>query len=48
MLNITELTCRVCLEEQDTLINVYDELEDVHSNLKNLLNTCADLQVSFR
>ncbi|TMW52297.1 hypothetical protein DOY81_002630 [Sarcophaga bullata] len=45
MLNITELTCRVCLQEQDTLINVYDELEDAHTNLRNLLNTCADLQI---
>lgn len=45
MLNITELTCRVCLEEQNVLINIYDELEELHTNLSNLLETCADLQV---
>lgn len=45
MLNITDLTCRVCLQEQNVLINVYDELEDVNTNLSSLLETCADLQV---
>ncbi|KNC34187.1 hypothetical protein FF38_10125 [Lucilia cuprina] len=45
MLNITELTCRVCLEEQNVLINIYDELEELHTNLSKLLETCADLQI---
>ncbi|XP_037814425.1 uncharacterized protein LOC119605404 [Lucilia sericata] len=46
MVNITELTCRVCLEEQNVLINIYDELEELHTNLSKLLETCADLQIN--
>ncbi|KAM7364680.1 uncharacterized protein ACRADG_001070 [Cochliomyia hominivorax] len=46
MLNITELTCRVCLEEQDVLINIYDELEELNTSLSKLLETCANLQIN--
>lgn len=45
MFSITELTCRVCLHEQQILINVFDELEDIQTNLSCLLEKCGDIQV---
>lgn len=47
MFNISELTCRVCLKEQNIMINIYDELEELQTNLSNLLEICGDLHVSY-
>uniref|UniRef100_A0A1I8Q337 Protein krueppel n=1 Tax=Stomoxys calcitrans TaxID=35570 RepID=A0A1I8Q337_STOCA len=43
--NISELTCRVCLHEQQVLINVFEELDDLQTNLSSLLEKCGDMQV---
>ncbi|XP_005178553.3 zinc finger protein 182 [Musca domestica] len=45
MLSINELTCRVCLHEQQVLINVFDELEDLETSLSSLLEKCGGIQV---
>ncbi|XP_073827709.1 uncharacterized protein [Musca autumnalis] len=45
MLSINELTCRVCLHEQQILINVFDELEDLETSLCSLLEKCGGIQI---
>ncbi|XP_061396972.1 zinc finger protein Xfin-like [Musca vetustissima] len=46
MLSINELTCRVCLQEQQILINVFDELEDLETSLSALLEKCGGIQIT--
>ncbi|XP_055852446.1 myoneurin-like [Episyrphus balteatus] len=43
--SITDLTCRVCLNVEELMINIYDEIEDLQSNLVELIHTCGGLVV---
>lgn len=41
----TDLTCRVCLNIEELMVNIYEEVEDFQSNLVELLEACGGLMV---
>lgn len=42
-----KLTCRVCLQNDELLVGIYDIVEELQVDLCSLLESCGDIKVSY-
>jgi len=42
-----ELLCRVCLQQDELLVDIFETVEELQADLCTLLETCGNIKVRF-
>lgn len=45
---LIDLLCRVCLKQDELMVDVYEHVEEQQTDLCTLLERCGDIKVSYQ